>query len=46
MAEQGRVFDEFYQAGNPARDRRAGLGLGLSVVRRLTGLLALPIRLS
>ena len=44
-AEQARVFDEFYQVGNPERDRRAGLGLGLSVVRRLTMLLGLPLQL-
>jgi signal transduction histidine kinase/CheY-like chemotaxis protein len=43
--EQARVFDEFYQVGNPARERRAGLGIGLSVVRRLTGLLRLPLAL-
>jgi len=38
-ADRERVFDEFYQVGNPERDRLAGLGLGLSIVRRLTGLL-------
>jgi CheY-like chemotaxis protein len=43
--EQKRVFDEFYQVGNPERDRQAGLGIGLSVVRRLTGLLELPLAL-
>jgi CheY-like chemotaxis protein len=43
--EQERVFDEFYQAGNPERDRRAGLGLGLSIVRRLADLLKLPLAL-
>lgn len=31
-----RVFDEFYQVGNPQRDRRLGLGLGLAIVRRLS----------
>jgi signal transduction histidine kinase len=34
-AEQARIFDEFYQIHNPARDRRKGLGLGLAIVRRL-----------
>jgi signal transduction histidine kinase len=43
--EQERVFDEFYQAGNPERDRRAGLGLGLSIVRRLARLMKLPLAL-
>ena len=43
--EQSRVFDEFYQVGNPERGRRAGLGLGLSVVRRLADRLGLPLTL-
>ncbi len=34
-ADQQRIFDELYQVGNPARDRREGLGLGLAIVRRL-----------
>jgi CheY-like chemotaxis protein len=38
-ADRARVFDEFYQVGNPARDRRHGLGLGLAIVRRLCELL-------
>ena len=38
-ADHERVFEEFYQVGNPERDRLAGLGLGLSIVRRLTSLL-------
>lgn len=33
------VFEEFYQIGNPSRDSRLGLGLGLSIVERLTRLL-------
>ncbi len=44
-AEQERVFDEFYQVNNPARDRRRGLGLGLAIVRRLTRLLDHPLQL-
>ncbi len=36
---QARVFDEFYQADNPERDRARGLGLGLSIVQRLARLL-------
>jgi CheY-like chemotaxis protein len=43
--EQERVFDEFYQVGNPERDRRSGLGLGLSIVRRIARLLNLPLAL-
>jgi signal transduction histidine kinase/ActR/RegA family two-component response regulator len=34
-----RVFDDYYQAGNPNRDRGMGFGLGLSIVKRLVGLL-------
>lgn len=33
------VFEEFYQVGNQARDSRLGLGLGLSVVERLSRVL-------
>ncbi|GIZ50265.1 ATP-binding response regulator [Noviherbaspirillum aridicola] len=39
------VFDEFYQLGNPERDRRRGLGIGLSIVKRLSELLAHPVAL-
>ena len=37
--EQTRIFEEFYQLGNTARDRRKGLGLGLSIVHRLVPML-------
>ena len=37
--EQEHVFQEFYQLGNPERDRTKGVGLGLAIVRRLTHLL-------
>lgn len=33
------IFEEFYQLQNPARVRGQGLGLGLAIVRRLSGLL-------
>ena len=33
------VFQEFTQLGNPDRDRRKGLGLGLAIVERLAKLL-------
>jgi signal transduction histidine kinase len=42
-AEQGRIFEEFYQLENPERDRTRGLGLGLAIVRRLTGLLQIEM---
>ncbi len=31
-----RIFDEFFQIKNPARDRAKGSGLGLAIARRLT----------
>lgn len=38
-AEQAHVFDAFYQVGNPERDRRNGLGLGLAICQGLAGVL-------
>ncbi|MBK3777417.1 response regulator [Azospirillum brasilense] len=38
------IFDEFVQLGNAERDRSRGLGLGLAVVKRLSHLLGLPVR--
>ncbi len=37
------IFEEYYQADNPHRDRRKGLGLGLAIVRRIEGLLECKI---
>jgi signal transduction histidine kinase/CheY-like chemotaxis protein len=34
--EQQRIFDEFYRGASSARGNRAGLGLGLSIVQRIT----------
>lgn len=34
------IFEEFHQLDNPGRNRSKGLGLGLSIVERLAGLLA------
>ncbi|GLR82298.1 PAS domain S-box protein [Azospirillum oryzae] len=39
------IFEEFFQVGNPERDRSKGLGLGLAVVRRLARLLGHRIEL-
>ena len=43
--ERERIFEEFYQIGNPERDRSQGLGLGLAIVRRLAQLLGLEVEL-
>jgi PAS domain S-box-containing protein len=37
--KQPHIFEEFFQVGNPGRDRNQGLGLGLSIVGRLVRLL-------
>nr|MBX2881815.1 hybrid sensor histidine kinase/response regulator [Granulosicoccus sp.] len=37
------VFSEYYQLNNPSRDRSKGLGLGLSIVRRLCELMDLQL---
>lgn len=38
-ADQSAIFREFYQVGNPERDRSKGVGLGLAIVDRLARLL-------
>lgn len=38
------IFEDFYQIGNPERDRRKGLGLGLATVARLSRLLGYRVR--
>ncbi|MET1082294.1 MAG: ATP-binding protein [Burkholderiales bacterium] len=43
--QQGRIFDEFYQLENPGRTSKKGLGLGLSIVRRMSNLLGYRIEL-
>jgi signal transduction histidine kinase len=43
--EQAMVFEEFYQVDNAERDRTKGLGLGLSIVRRLCNLLGITLAL-
>ncbi len=40
------IFQEFYQVGNPERDRNKGVGLGLAIVQRITRLLHNPVSLS
>lgn len=43
--DQGRIFDEFLQLANPERDSEKGLGLGLSISKRLLQLLGYPLLL-
>ncbi len=33
------IYEEYFQVGNPERDRTKGLGLGLAIVRRIASLL-------
>lgn len=37
--QYGEIFKEFFQLGNPERDRNKGLGLGLAIVDRVARLL-------
>ncbi|KRC82569.1 hybrid sensor histidine kinase/response regulator [Sphingomonas sp. Root241] len=39
------IFEEFLQLGNPERDRKKGLGLGLAIARRMADLLDTRIAL-
>ncbi|HVE05867.1 MAG TPA: hybrid sensor histidine kinase/response regulator [Paraburkholderia sp.] len=41
-----RIFEEFYQLGNPERDRRKGLGLGLAIVKRTAKLLGAEVHVA
>jgi two-component system, chemotaxis family, CheB/CheR fusion protein len=42
--ELQRIFDEYHQLGNAARESSRGLGLGLSIVQRLADLLGHRVR--
>jgi CheY-like chemotaxis protein/anti-sigma regulatory factor (Ser/Thr protein kinase) len=37
--QRDAIFDEFYQVGNPGRDHSQGLGLGLSISKRVADIL-------
>ncbi len=43
-ADRQRIFEEFVQLGNVERDRNQGIGLGLSIVKRLALLLGVEVR--
>jgi signal transduction histidine kinase len=43
-AHRERIFEEYYQIRNPARNRAQGIGLGLAIVKRMCDLLGHAIR--
>lgn len=43
--DQEAIFNEFHQIHNPERDQNKGLGLGLSIVKRLCALQRWPLSL-
>lgn len=45
VSQQEAIFKEYVQLGNRERNREKGLGLGLSIVRRLAALLGIAVRL-
>lgn len=45
-SEHERIFREFYQVGNPERDRTNGVGLGLAIVARIAKLLETTIEVT
>jgi signal transduction histidine kinase/CheY-like chemotaxis protein len=44
--EIDKVFEEYYQLNNTARNRNLGLGLGLSIVKLIGGILEHPLSVS
>lgn len=38
-----KIFEEYFQIGNPQRDKTKGLGLGLAIVRRLAKLIGAEV---
>lgn len=44
--QQAVIFREFYQLDNASRDPEKGVGLGLSIVRRLAALLSVDVTLA
>ena len=46
QAQHERIYEEFFQLGNPERDRKNGLGLGLPIAKRMAHLLGTEIELN
>jgi len=46
LDQQDDIFEEYYQLGNDARERKKGLGLGLSIVRQIARLLDYPLKVA
>ena len=46
LEDQQRIFEEFLQLGNPGRTSKKGMGLGLSIVKRLCELLGYSIEIA
>ena len=44
--DRERIFEEYFQVGSGPRDRSEGLGLGLSIVRRLARLLGSEVEVA
>ena len=44
--DRARIFEDFVQVGNPERNRRKGMGLGLAIARRSAGLLESEIEVA
>jgi len=42
--EQKMIFETFYQTGNPARQARGGMGVGLSIVKQWAQVLGYPLQ--
>lgn len=43
--DRQRIFEEYVQLNNETHDRRKGLGVGLSIVKRLVSLLGIELKL-
>lgn len=46
LDQQDKIFEEFYQVGNPERSSAKGMGLGLAIVKRLSQVLGHDLALA